>query len=189
MLNIVLPLLLSFIFALVLERADAISEAMVGFAVKSLPPSMREGRANQWLVDVREVEGRAWKLLTALGILWTCKCDVAEKLLGIKLPRRYAVVCIPADDGPYIIMFEKKNINPCALVVFGVLMDQVEEHLGEDRARQLMKSSLEEASSTDCREWVESEHAFFTHVAPADVDILLKVVDGKIIPETQNADE
>lgn len=179
MLSTLLPLLLSLASILVLERAERVSVWIVKFAVSCLHPTIRDARGDQWLVDVHEIDGRAWKLLTAFGILWACKFEVVEILTGMKLPRRYAVVCMPTCDGPFIVMFEKKNMNPCGFVILDVILRQIEKHHGKERVEKLLESFEAEELAGNSTKWAESDTAFFTHVPPADVDIILAVVDGE----------
>lgn len=77
---LLISLLATFAVALILERSDQISRAIIRSATRCLPAEERSDRESQYLSDSDAVEGSAWTLLNALGCLWLCRSAVLRQL-------------------------------------------------------------------------------------------------------------
>lgn len=77
---LLISLLATFAVALILERSDQISRAIIRSATRCLPAEERGDRESQYLSDSDAVEGSAWTLLNALGCVWLCRSAVLSQL-------------------------------------------------------------------------------------------------------------
>ena len=75
-----ISLLATFGVALVLERSNEISRAIIRNATRCLPPDERADREAQYLSDSDAVEGAAWTLLNAVGCAWLCRSAIVRQL-------------------------------------------------------------------------------------------------------------
>lgn len=76
------------IFRLVYERADVVAEWIVRAQCKMLPAKDRLKYEAEWLAIVHDVEGGAWKMVTALGFL-SVALPVGSKK-AVKIGRKWS---------------------------------------------------------------------------------------------------
>ncbi|WP_290495809.1 hypothetical protein [Hyphomonas sp. UBA4494] len=177
----VISLLCSFAVALVLERALWISETAIEFATSNLPYHVKDERREQWISDIQEIEGSAWQIVTALGIVWTCRIEICERFLPVKLPKKYYVCCIPSLDlkDTTVISWNFRDDSECRKLIALFIVKEVFDGFGSKGLR-VVKNELKkiQADQNDDRNARESDKLFSTNVLPTNVDAALVVVDG-----------
>ncbi len=179
MLALLISVVAAFGFALLHERATQVGCGLIMFATQFLPQRIAEARRDQWLADIHEVEGGAWKLVTAVGIVWTCRLAIIEGVTGVRLKKKYMVVLLPTSGEPFSVMFYTKHVNPCGFIVLGVIYSQLVNLVGEEEARRLLTTWTEEREMQKGRRVVSSDVAFQTHVAPLNLNVLIEMVNGE----------
>lgn len=172
------------ILLLIAERSEESSCFLVKVSVRCLPKPVQEQRLEQWTADVVATQGGLWKLITAIGVVWTCRTDIVERLLNVRFEKKYAVVEYPfTGKSPSTVMWRVKESNPCGLVVIGLVMLKIEEDYGAEGLEEfkaiVLRNLDKKKGLAHRRKPVESDKAYFTNVPPIDVDIVLGVVDGR----------
>lgn len=177
MTGLLISLVAAFGFALLHERAQAVGCKLVLFSTSFLPRSIADARRDQWLADVHEVEGGAWKLITAAGIAWTCRAAIIEGLTGIELKKKYIVVLYPTENKPVTVMFHTKHVDPCGLIVLSAMCTTLAKIIGKDKVLKMLDEFISERASGKTKVQ-DGDAAFRTHVPPLNLDLLIEVVDG-----------
>lgn len=174
------------------ERSEKISLYLVSKSVRCLPVQLQDQRLEQWSADVSDTNGSLWKLITALGVAWTCRLDILERILPVSFKKNFVVVEFPfVGNSPSTVMWRVDETNLCGFVVVEMILIKLEKEIGVEartEAEEYIKrlKSERKPRQLDTRKSIKSDVAYLTNVPPIRVDIVLGIVDGQ--PQVLNRD-
>lgn len=175
-----ITLLGALIFTACYERSHALAKLLVVGGAQCLPEQIASGREEQWLADINDIEGGLWKVITALGCIWQCRCHVVAKYTGIKLGKPYVVMIFPSDGSSASVsssvwVMDKRCAYRCLALITDGIKAAIVEQIGQDEFDQRWRE-MDSRSATE----EEARHVFESHVLPADFDTFVTIKDGTL---------
>lgn len=162
MISFFISVLAAFFFALVYERTEQVAMKIALFASTRLPAPIREDRAEEWVAEIEDVDGKLWKLLTSVGYLWHCRLEILSQIPGVKIKPKFLVQDLWGGD------FCHRTVMPIAVAVAALkTMESAYQDFLDDTTKSI--SPLSENPPENTTNMVTGTRVFLAHSLPPDL--------------------